>query len=110
MAAAAAPAVVPRSRAEEARVEEADEDRLPLAKPPVAQSQADAKVEEPEAAAPQTVAAPAGTITAAPPAVQRAVDDEAGAEWELDLGQLAERVYPFIKRMLQIERERRPFA
>ena len=102
--AAAAPAATPRPR-----TEKADEDRLPLAKPRVPQSQAEAKVEEPEAAARQTRTA-AETVTAAPPAVQRAVEDEMDDERELDLGVLAERVYPFIKRMLQIERERRPYA
>jgi hypothetical protein len=77
----------------------------------VTQSQAEAKVEEPEAAARQTrTATETVTATAAPPAVQRAVDDEADDQRELDLGELAERVYPFIKRILQIERERRPYA
>ncbi|MGD8465393.1 MAG: hypothetical protein PVI09_16130, partial [Anaerolineae bacterium] len=104
--AAAAPAATPRPR-----TEKADEDRLPLAKPRVPQSQAEAKVEEPEAAARQTrTATETVTATAAPPAVQRAVDDEADDQRELDLGELAERVYPFIKRILQIERERRPYA
>jgi hypothetical protein len=91
-------------------VEAADDDDLPLAKPPAARSQAQAKAEGAPAVGRQAPATPVETVTAAPPAVQRAVEDDTDDEWELDLGMLAERVYPYVKRMLQIERERRPFA
>jgi hypothetical protein len=106
----APPPVQGTAAAPRQRVEATDDDDLPLAKPPAARSQPEGKAMGAEAAVSQAPAAPAETVTAAPPAVQRAVEDDTDDEQELDLGMLAERVYPFVKRMLQIERERRPYA
>jgi hypothetical protein len=92
----------------------ADQPSLPLAQPPAPQAAVQRQ--------PEPASAEAGQLQPASPEVSSVfetshtivqrddteVEDEGSDVEELDLAGLAQRVYPFIRRLLLIERERRP--
>jgi hypothetical protein len=84
--------------------ERADEQPLPLAQPPTPQP----TVQQQPEPAPPAVSSAVG----APHTIVQRAETEAEGEGseleELDLADLAQKVYPLIKRLLLVERERRP--
>ena len=78
---------------------------LPLARPPAVQpAQAEVIQRQPEDSSISSV----GEAVSAPDTIAPEAEDEESGVEEIDLGQLARSIYPLVKRLLAIERERMP--
>ena len=109
----ASPAAQPRpaqAQAEPAKATPAsasppDQSPLPLARPPAVQP---ARTEVIQRQPEDSSTSPVSEIASAQDTTVPDVEDEESEVEEIDLPQLAQRIYPLVKRLLAIERERMP--